>query len=300
MIFSFSKSIVFFLLLLATPVLYGQVLVKMSADKDRILVGETVNLTIEVRFPLGEKFKWVTLDTIPHFEWINKGPQQSSDGIDGKKVQQAVSVTSYDTGYWIIPRLSIKVGAKTYATDTLGIKVSYSPNFNPEENYRDIKEMEDVQVASDKTMQWWIIGGAALLLILLLLFFSRKKTTKQKPENKTALSPFEEAIQALALLRTQYKADDGEVKLYYTRINDILRNFVAKQFRLSTFEKTNDELILQLRQLNLPTDQFTSLAQALRMADFVKFARYLPPATENEKAIAIVESAITSLNKSTQ
>ena len=91
-----------------------------------------------------------------------------------------------------------------------------------------------------------------------------------------------------------------EVKMYYTQLNDILRNYVARQFQLSTKEKTNDELAIQLKQLNLPPDQYTSLIQALRMADFVKFARYLPPATDNEKTLLVIESSIVSLNKSTQ
>jgi hypothetical protein len=61
-------------------------------------------------------------------------------------------------------------------------------------------------------------------------------------------------------------------------------------------EKTNEELILQLRGLNLSRDSFTQLAQALRMSDYVKFAKYQPGSSDNEKNYEIIQSAIQTLN----
>lgn len=61
-------------------------------------------------------------------------------------------------------------------------------------------------------------------------------------------------------------------------------------------ERTNEELILQLRQLNLSKDSFTHLAQALRISDYVKFAKYQPRAEDNEKNYEIIHSAIQALN----
>ena len=297
MIFTPPKNYLLVLLLLATSAMHSQVLVKISADKDHLLIGEPLKLTIEARLPLGVNLNWISLDTIPHFEWIDKGKEESIDGIDGKKILKVIAITSYDTGYWVIPRINIKVAAKTYATDTLGIKVEYNAGFNPEENYRDIKETEEVQVKTDTT-RWWIISGVSLLVLIII--FIRLKWGKKGLKTVVHISGYEEAMQAIALLRKQHKTPGGgEVKFYYTRMNDILRNFIAKQFKISTLEKTNDELVIQVKQLNLPPDQFTSLAQALRMADFVKFARYIPEAADDEKALETIESAITSLNKST-
>ncbi len=293
-----AKWFIVFLLLVAAPKLYSQAIVKISTDKDHLLVGETVKLTIEARLPLGEKIKWINLDTIPHFEWIDKGKQEIIDGLDGKKVQQVVSVTSYDTGYWLIPRMNIKIASKTYSTDTIGVRVDYNPGFNPSEDYRDIKANEEVEQPENWLYRWLIIGGSLLLLLLIILFFYFKKSKKQPVKDTIQRSPFEEAMEGLALLKKKIPTTDSEVKLYYTRLNDVFRNYIFKQFKWSTLEKTNDELVVQLNQLNLPKDQFTLLAQSLRMADYVKFAKYLPPVNENEKSLAVIESTIISLNKS--
>ena len=132
------------------------------------------------------------------------------------------------------------------------------------------------------------------------VFFFRRKPAQNGAKNAVTVSAFDEAMIAITALRKQHVKNELEVKMYYTQLNDILRNFVTRQFQLSTKEKTNDELAIQLKQLNMPPDQYTSLIQALRIADFVKFARYLPPAEDNEKTLSLIESAIVSLNKSTQ
>ena len=57
-------------------------------------------------------------------------------------------------------------------------------------------------------------------------------------------------------------------------MNDILRKYVSRKFSVSTFERTNEELILEISRLGIPRDAFSSLAQSLRMSDVVKFAKY--------------------------
>src|SRR4249919_743938 len=125
---------------------HSQVLIKTSVEKDKVLVGEPVKVTIEARLPLGQKMIWFMLDTIPHFEWMDKGMPIETDGIDGKIVLHSFTVIGYDTGYWAIPHFTIKVENKNYTSDTVGLRVDYEPGFNPDENYRDIKETEEVTV----------------------------------------------------------------------------------------------------------------------------------------------------------
>lgn len=103
-------------------------------------------------------------------------------------------------------------------------------------------------------------------------------------------------MQALQELQKKGMAQNGQIKWYYTELNDILRIFVSRKLNIATMERTNEELILQLRQLNLSRDSFTQLAQALRMSDYVKFAKYQPGAADNQKNHEIIQSAIQTLN----
>jgi len=278
---------------------HSQVLIKTSVEKDEILVGEPVKVTIEARMPLGQKISWFMLDTIPHFEWMDKGMPVETDGIDGKIIQHSFTIIGYDTGHWTIPPYSIKVDNKSYSTDTVGIRVDYDANFNPAENYRDIKETEEVTVENENKLKWLYFAGGGLLLLLLLYLLFRNKTAKQAARIVVPLSPYEEALQSLAALRKEKPAAADEVKLFYTKLNDILRTFLSKQFQIPALEETNDEVIVQLRRLGIPAEQFSKTTEALRLADFVKFARYLPVQEDNDRALIIIESAIQSLNKPT-
>ena len=46
----------------------AQVNVRSNIDRDNILIGETLSLTVEAYMPIGANVKWFNADTIPHFE----------------------------------------------------------------------------------------------------------------------------------------------------------------------------------------------------------------------------------------
>jgi len=281
-----------------SPVLAGaQVLAKASLDRDSILIGEPLKLSLDVRAPLGQDIKWFLLDTIPHFEFLEKGKPDTSDNIDGKAIQQVLTLTSFDSGNWVIPPLPIDINGRTYFTDSIPIKVAWSA-FNPEEEYRDIKAITEVSGPGWMKYIPWIIAVATVLAAALLWYFLRpgKKEAPVQEAYVSDQTPYEEALQALEELRKKGYVQNGQVKNYYSRLNDILRVFVLRKLRIASLEKTNEELILQLRQLSMDKETFHQLATALRIADFVKFAKYQPGAEDNEKNLVIIRTAITSLN----
>jgi BatD DUF11 like domain len=284
-------------LLISPALVNAQVLAKASLDRDSILIGEPLKLSLDVRAPLGLDINWFALDTIPHFEFIEKGKPDTSDNIDGKAIQQTITITSFDSGNWVIPPLPITINGRTYFTDSIPIKVTWSA-FNPVEEYRDIKEITEVGQPTWMRYIPWIIAVATVLAAAGLWYFLRyrKQPVVVEEVYKSDLTPYDEALQALEELRSRGYAQNGQIKNYYSRLNDILRVFVLRKLKIATMEKTNEELILQLRQLQVDKETFSQLTTALRMADFVKFAKYQPDESDNEKNLTIIRTAITSLN----
>jgi hypothetical protein len=287
--------------LLAGPVyMHGQVVARASVDRDQILIGEPIKLTFEVRIPMGQSLTWFKLDSIPHFEIIEKGKADTTDNIDGKQYHQELIITSFDSGMVAIPPMIINVGNKSYATDSIPVEVSYA-QLDISKDYRDIKEIEEVP--KPEWMAWipWILGAVTLVAIAVIVYLLRKpKRPAPAPQPvQPKQSAYEEALQALEELRKQGWLQNGEVKTYYSRLNDILRVFLFRKMKEATLEKTNGELITQLRQVPMDREHFNQLAQALQIADFVKFARYQPDATDNERNFAVIQSAIKTLNNIT-
>lgn len=293
------RHIIVYSLFLASPaILNAQVLARASADRDKILIGEPIVLTLEAHVPLGQTITWFILDSIPHFEYLDKGRVDTTEGIDGKQIQQVLKITSFDSGHWQIPALALKVDNKIYSTDTVGIDVNYSP-FNPVEDYHDIKEIVEV------SQPWWIkyipwaVGLVTLIaigVIVWLLTSKKKEVVEEAPVITSKLSPYDDAMLALEELRKKGWILNGEVKTYYSKLNDILRVFILRKLNIATLEKTNEELIQQLQKLAINRESYQQLSTALRMADFVKFAKYEPGSADNEKNFMIIHAAITTLN----
>jgi hypothetical protein len=275
----------------------AQVLAKASVDRDKILIGEPIKLTLDVRVPLGQDITWFKLDTIPHFEFIDKGKPETKDDIDGKQMQQVLTITSFDSGSQVIPVMTVIVGDKKYYTDTVAVEVGYTAD-DLAKDYRDIKEIQEVAQPAWMKYIPWIIGAATLIAIAIIVYLLRKprKVASVPQPAAPKLTPYQEALQALEELRKQGWGQNGEVKIFYSRLNDILRVFIFRKLNFATLEKTNEELITQLRQVPMNKDSFQQLVTALQIADFVKFARYQPGKDDNERNFAVIQSAITTLN----
>jgi hypothetical protein len=283
--------------LLASPVyMNGQVLAKASVNRDQILIGEPIKLTLEVRIPLGQPYTWFNLDSIPHFDIIEKGRTDTSDNIDGKQLHQELTITSFDSGTVVIPPMILKVNGKSYATDSIPIDVSYA-QLDISKDYRDIKEIEEVPKPAWLAWIPWILGAFTLIAIGVIIYLLRKpKKAAPVPQPvQPPLGPYEEALQALEELRKQ-GLQNGEIKNWYSRLNDILRIFMFRKLKVATLEKTNEELIGELRRMPMDKESFNQLVHALQIADFVKFAKYLPDEADNEKNFAVIQTAIKTLN----
>ena len=275
----------------------AQVSVRSNISRDNILIGETVSLTVEAYIPIGANVTWFSSDTLPYFEILNKSGIDTIQNIDAKKYSQNFTITSFDSGRQYIPPFEIIVDTQPYYTDSILINVAFTP-FNPDEDYKDIKDIIDVKNPSVAYLPWAIAGLAALSVGLLIYLWYRRKfaATPLKEVKMPALTPYEEAMKALSQLSLK-NVTNGEVKAYYSEMNDILRKYVSKKFSVATFERTNEELILELSAMGIPKDAFISLAQSLRMSDFVKFAKYRPADDDNRNNLKIVTSSIEILDK---
>jgi hypothetical protein len=273
--------------------------VKVSANRDKILIGEPIELKLEALVPADAPVKWFPLDSLPHFEFIDKGKIDTMATGNGIQYRQTLTITSFDSGRWNIVALPLEVGNKNYLTDSLPVSVAFS-NFDPSKDYHDIKDILEPAPAHLEYINW-VIAGIAFFAVLLLIYFLRKKLpARQLPEIKKpapTLSPLEEAMFALNRLDKKNLADPVSLKMFHTQLNDILRVFVYRKTGTATMEKTSSELMIQLKGTSLPNELFILLAQVMRMNDAVKFAKYLPTADENEQAFSTIKQSIELLDK---
>lgn len=286
------KQIFFIAAILFTNLMMAQngASIKASVNKNRILLGEPLVLTVETYLPANSKISYEPLDTIAHFEFLEKPIIDSSSENDGLKVIGKYTITSFDSGHWVIPSFIL---SKNIKTDTIPIDVVFS-DFNPEQDYHDIKDIIEVKTKKEG-VPWWVYAIAATLLVLTAILFARRK---KKPvtivKEKIIANPYEEAMQQLAILQNK----NTDAKTYYAGLVNIFRLYVFRRKGILSLQKTTDDLIVQVKDVVNDREQFDKLSQALRLGDFVKFAKYIPAETDKEESFQHIRNTIINIEKS--
>lgn len=266
----------------------GRITVKASVDKNRILIGEQFFLTIQSRFPENQPSTFLSIDTIPHFEILETRPPLESNANGEKIIKQSFLMTSFDSGHWVIPSFRV---AQKYFSDTIPMDVVFS-EFDPNQPYHDIKNIIEVEPEKKQSWLWYIVGGGILLLLLLVWLLTRKKKPVVKAPAVT-INPYDEAMQQLEVLqKANYPA-----KQFYSGMIDVLRLYIFRKKGVLSLQKTTDDLILQLKNINLEKEQYLQLSQALRLGDFVKFAKYVPSPEDDRFVFESIKSSIRNIEE---
>jgi len=253
------------------------------ADRNRILIGERLQLTIR-GLAIPGKGNWPDIDTIPHFEIMERSKIDTIRAISGSILQQTLTLTSWDSGRWAIAPIRIFGGR----TNGLIIDVAYTP-MEPDQPYHDIKDILQVQKPIASNWKWYLLG-IALLLILFLLFFPRNREKRAKPVPPEDV--YNNVLKRLAALRAS-----DEPSGLYTEMVHLFRYYLEKRKGISSLSKTTDDIAVQLRSLQLPAGNYTELVQVLRLSDLVKFARYQPGTTENEQSLEVIRKNIQNIEQ---
>ncbi len=278
-------------------------------DKKDILIGEQIKLTIKTPLPVNANSltKWLVIpDSIPHFEIVETGkPDTTNFKDDSKAIEQTIIFTSFDSGRWVFPALPVEFsgaggnGIQIVNSDSFLVNVSYSPADSTNE-LRDIKPIIKVSVFD---FFWVYIAGG--VLILLLIIFLLYRYLKKKKQNAPAmpvsnLSPFDEAMTGLKNLAGLNLQDAAEIKQYHIKLAAIFKNYIGRKQGKNLFNKTAGDLLINMKEVNLPTENISELTMALRCTDAVKFAKYLPLPDQSEDALQKIKETITITEHKTQ
>jgi len=273
---------------------------KAAVDKNQILIGQPIRFTIDVKSPMTSGNHLPQFDSIPHFEIIEKASPDSTILVTGASYHLEWKLTSFDSGRHVIPAFAVVIGNQLHKTDSIPIEISYG-KVDTAQDYHDIKSIRDLENPDVKYIPFIVGTVAAISLILFIWFMRQRPTLNAQGLTPTAevirTTPIEDAMASLELLKKAKKEDPSSVKKYYTGLTDTLRIFLNRQLGLVTMEKTSEELILSLSNMKMDRDLFSKLTEALRMGDFVKFAKYVPGPFENDNNWEVIKNSIVLINE---
>lgn len=279
---------------------------KITPDTTAITIGQQIKLTLELNIKKGEQVKWPLLnDTLTKsIEIISKSAIDSIvNAQTGETMyRQQLVVTSFDTGFLVIPPLLFNVkgpgetAAEIRQTEALLISVSgVAVDMQAE-----IKDLKPVMQAPYTLRDFlpWILLALAIALLALLGWFYYQSRKKKKPLIKLTLRQPKPAhvlaLEKLEVLKMKQLWQKGQIKEYYSNLTDILREYFEARFGVNAAEMTSDEIISAMKDHMADAQRLNDLHTILELSDMAKFAKARPLAAENEMSYMLSVAIINS------
>ena len=147
-----------------------------------------------------------------------------------------------------------------------------------------------------------IIVIVSLLICMILIYFIRKYLQKRrinllKQEILDERPPSEIALSKLDELKMPDYQDFAQVKLFYSQLSDILRDYLAEQFEFPASKMTSDEITLALDNCQIKYELRQNLSVFLFDCDLVKFAKKVPTSEEIINAVREVRLFVAETSR---
>ena len=149
----------------------------------------------------------------------------------------------------------------------------------------------------------WIFYLFLILLILgvIIYLIYRYKKRKQKavalkianPYLDETKTPEEVALSQIDSLLLKDLWEQGQYKLFYIYLTDILRDYLTARFGFEAHKFTTKDLIRYIKKRqDFKADSLKPLEVFLKSSDFVKFARAIPTIDQRERNLSDIRMVI--------
>ena len=294
------KQILYFILILFVfPTLHAQE-VKVATSTKNIKIGEQIEYKISVQAPADATVVFPEGQTFGALEMVKTNPTDTLKEKGKFRLEKAYYLTQFDEGKYTIPQQKIQISHKDFYTDSLLVEVHNVAVDTLKQPLYDAKPIAEVTSPSSSHLWLWIVLGivALLLTAAALYFFVFRKKKLSAEEERKKLPPFERAIQDLKDLQNSKYLIESKHKAYYTRLTDIVKEYLEDEVHILAKESTTDELLAKINNLQktgklyLSTETINNLKRVLQNADLVKFAKSKPSDNNAEYDRETIENVV--------
>lgn len=264
-------------------------------QRDTLLIGDQATFSFITKVPAGSNFFLQNLqrDLGNNIELVSQ-PKTDTLKTDssGTELQTTFTFTSFDSGSHVIPLINGYLQNPDGSIDTVTFdagKLEVTTIQIDTTTYRpfDIKEQMTYPYTVKEFLPWIAVAVVAVAIIFFFIRLWKRWRERRSFFTEPSIpdSPYIAALKELETIRNERLWQNNQMKLYYTRITDVLRVYIEARFALQAMEKTSAEILHELRSKEIEESEYNSLKELLEVADLVKFAKYVATETENENAI---------------
>ncbi|KAA5534028.1 BatD family protein [Paenimyroides baculatum] len=296
-----NKLVVALFLSLCTLASFAQV--TSAVDSTQIKIGSAFNLTVKATANEGSKVVFPNQQNIGPFEVLEQS--KTDTVLDGKRMEliKKYTLTQFDEGDYVVPRLSVYIDGKNHQTNLFNIKVNNVTVDTLKQPMHDIKAQIGGETDTDKLWKYLVAIALCFLAGLAAYFIIKRIQNKNLTEEDLYKTPLERVTKKLQLLDSKRLVLNGDVKSYYSEMTDVIRDYIEEVFEIPAKESTTSEVIqmlfqtIQSKKLQLSKESINDLKRVLQTADLVKFAKSEPMMNEIEQDRRASEVISVSIDK---
>jgi hypothetical protein len=262
-------------------------------DKREFKIAEPVDIKVEASF--SENVSAVIpipVDSLGQFEVINVTAGETR--TEGARTLQSWTyrVMTIDTGNVFVTPIQFAFQMKGDTTRRVAssnpvfLKISSVP-VDLQADIRDIKPPMSAPWKFEDFLPFIIVTAVAGILYAGYYYYRKKKKAQQLVTEPPIplLPPHEEALFALRDIEDEKLWQKGLIKIYYTRVTEVIRRYFERRFIFLALEMTSDEILQRLKRIEETQQIRTELRSFFTTADLVKFAKYEPSVPEHENEL---------------
>ena len=263
--------------------------IRATFDTSKILIGDQLKFRMQVVQPSNAVVQWPELvDTLNSKIEILSSEQPDTVKKDNVySITREYLVTAFDSGYYVIKPFAFPFRMGLISDTLYSSPTSLLVQTIPMDTVTQIKDivppLNTPYILAESKL--YIILGLAVILIGVIIWFLIKHYRKEPVfvKRKVVEPAHVTALRDLDNLRAEKLWQNNKVKLYYTRVTEILRVYIEQRFKISAMEQTSDEILQSFNNVYLEDkEQLLLLRKIFDTADLVKFAKLEPLPDENE------------------
>ena len=267
--------------------------VSAAIDSTTLFIGDQTDLHLRATCEAGEQVQMPVLaeQLVDGIEIVDRTIVDTTTLQDGRvQYNQYLTLTSFQDSLFYIEPLAFVSGDDTVWSESLMLNV-----VQPFEIDSTDMAITDIKGIYKAPIWWWgilrwvllalAIAGVGIGGYYLITYLRNRFGDASATDVPTEpLRPAEEvALEKLDAIREQKIWQSGQVKEYHTQLTDVVREYIARRFEVSSTEQTSDETLRAMRGLlSDKKELYEDLRKMLTLADLVKFAKWTTTPDENE------------------
>lgn len=264
-------------------------------DTNAIMIGDQTELEIGLKIPKGSNFLWPQIgDTLTkNLEVIDKSKVDTSFTDSQMILNQKLTITSFDSGYFKVPSYNFRYGTDTSLKFTISSPPLYLQVYTPVVDTTQAIKPIVLPYSEPYTFMEvlpWALGAIAViaLIVVLIWYFARRKNNKPlfAPKPKPIRPADVVALEKLGELRLAKVWQQGKIKDYHSQLTDIMREYLSRRFSFNAIELTSDEIKDKLQLCLENKEAFAKINSVFELSDLVKFAKLQPTALEHDLSLS--------------